>query len=96
MARRKPIHIEGQADLFVGGSVKGEYGGSPVRTWQEIETNPALGSPFILNQNTLAVDVASRAHYLRSAAINQGKANQRRGFADAVEIEPHASEIWGR
>lgn len=44
----------------------------------------------------VAVDIALRANYLKSAAINHGKANQRIGFGDAVDIEPHSREIWGR
>ncbi len=97
MARRKPSEISGQENLFLGGDAN-DYSDSTFRTWQEVESNPLLRSAHIRGSIAApAVDVSTRAHYLRSAAVNQGKANQRvDGLGDGVHIEPHATEIWGR
>lgn len=97
MSRKNTSPIQGQESLFVGGSNGNEYSDPAFHTWQEVESNPLLKSPYLHGDITApAVDIESRAYHLSKALIAMGKANQREGFGLAASIEPHASEIWGR
>jgi|SRR5665213_3473363 len=98
MSRKNNQPLPGQENLFIGGDGSHEHQSRPVSTWQEIEDNPLLKSPYIVGDpNVPQVDIQTRAELLLNAATKQGYANQRAlGLADAVEIEPHSTEIWGR
>lgn len=63
-----------------------------------IEGQISFDNQFTFGPNIsgVAVDVQTRALFLRSSAINHGKSNSRIGMSDAVLIEPHSTEIWGR
>ena len=97
MVRRNTQPVEGQSPLFVGGPSTDEYRGGDYHSWRDIEVNPHLASPHIRGDvDAPSVDVEARAYHLREALTDLGKASQRQGFGVAAEIEPHASEIWGR
>jgi len=97
MARKQPEIAKNQEPLFTGVQTTSEGSGGNFHTWEEIENNPALKSPYLEGDITYpAVDLELRAHHLHKALIAMGKANQREGFGLASRIEPHASEIRGR
>lgn len=97
MARKQPEITKDQGQLFTGVPTTQEGSGGNFHTWEEIESNPALKSPYLEGDVVYpAVDLQSRAHHLHEALIAIGKANQREGFGLASRIEPHASEIRGR
>lgn len=96
--RRNKQPAPGQEALFVGGDITAAYGSRPISSWQEVAANPLLKSPYIVDDvKVLKLDVQTRAGLLLEAATKQGYANQRElGLQNAVQIEPHSTEIWGR
>ena len=98
MPRKNNQLIPGQENLFIGGDGSPESPARPVSTWQEIETNPRIKSPYIIGDPSVPhVNLQARAELLLEAATKQGYANKRElGLQDAVRIEPHATKLWGK